>query len=147
MGVEEKSRGRAVILPCPCFCFMKNVIIFSGTCAARSELTLVSKRISYSFRVLEVNVSFAQGTERTLQIRFFVSPDPSAPSAGHPTGVNLFAVFGEDFFLIGDNESKRMDFAVEVKEKGMYLKMYANNTDVYEHTVDAFAVIETIEEK
>lgn len=123
---------------------MKQTVIFSGTCLAAAELTLVSKRINYPFKILSFNASFALNTNRTLKLRCFISPDKSASTTGEPTGQNIFATLGEDSYLIGDDEQKNLKHEVNVRESGMYLKIHAENIDTFAHTVDAFIVIETL---
>lgn len=125
---------------------MRQTVIFSGICYANSELTLVSKRIGFRFRVIKFVTSFALGTDRTLQLRLFVSKDPTAPSTGRPTGVNILGLFGEDPFVIGDDEQKVMDLDIEYKERGRFLKIHANNTDSFDHTVDVFVIIQSMED-
>lgn len=124
---------------------MKQTITFSGTCLAAAELTLVSKRINYPFRVISFNASFALNTNRTLQLSPFVSPDPTAPTTGKPTGINILQTLGEVEYLVGDDEQKKLEHEITVNESGSYIKIYANNTDTFDHTVDAFVVIETLE--
>ncbi len=123
---------------------MRQTIIFSGTCTANSELTLVSKRIDFPFRIKKFVPSFALGTDKTLQIKLFVSRDKVAPSTGEPTGVNILGLFGEDPYVIGDDEQKEMDMSIDYEEQGYYIKVYANNTDNFDHTVDVYVIIETI---
>jgi len=125
---------------------MRYTLIFSGTCLANSELTLCSKRINFPFKTKKFVASFALGTDRTLQIRYFLSPDPSEPTTGFPTGINILGLFGEDPFLIGDDEAKAIEHESIIKETGYYIKVYANNTDNFDHTVDAFVIIESLED-
>jgi hypothetical protein len=125
---------------------MKYTVIFSGTCVANGELTLCSKRINFPFMTKKFVASFALGTDRTLKLRYFLSPDSSEPATGKPTGINLFGIFGEDPYLIGDDEQKVVEHETRVKEKGYYIKVYANNTDSFDHTVDVFVVIESLED-
>ena len=125
---------------------MKYAIIFSGNCVANGELTLCSKRVNFPFRTKRFVASFALGTDRTLRLKFFLSPDPSEPASGKPTGINLLGIFGEDPYLIGDDEQKSVDYETEVKQLGYYIKVYANNTDSFDHTVDVFVIIESLED-
>jgi len=115
---------------------------FNGTVSAGSELTLVSKRLSFSYWIRKLTTSFALGTDRTLQVSFFKSSDPTAPSTGKPTGVNLLSFYGEDSYVVGDDEKKELPHEIEVPESGSYIKIYGNNTDTFDHTLDAQVVIE-----
>jgi len=125
---------------------MKQTIIFSGTCLANSELTLVSKRIDFPFRVLKMLPSFALGTDKTLQLKLFISKDKTAPATGKPSGVNILGLFSEDPYVIGDDEQKSIDLNIQYQARGHYVKIYANNTDAFDHTVDVFVIIESMED-
>lgn len=126
---------------------MKYTMIFSGNCSANGELTLASKRINFPFRTKKFVASFALGTNRTLQLRYFLSPDASEPTFGLPTGINILGLFGEDPYLIGDDEAKAIEHESEIKQRGYYIKVYAKNTDNFDHTVDAFVVIESLSDE
>ena len=125
---------------------MKQTIIFSGTCAANSELTLVSKRIEFPFNLIKFVPSFALGTNKTLQLKLYISKDKVAPTTGTPSGINILGLFGEDPYVIGDDEQKSLDLMIEYKDSGYYIKVYANNTDNFGHTVDTFVIIESLED-
>lgn len=116
---------------------------FSGMVSAGGQLVLVSKRIASPFVTRELGASFALGTNRTLQLRYFISNDDSAPTTERPMGLDLLSIFGEDSFVLGDDEQKELPFEVDQREGGSYIKVYANNTDAFEHSVDAYVVIDT----
>jgi hypothetical protein len=117
-------------------------INFLDTVAASSNKTLVSKRIENKFRVKRIRCSFALNTNRTLRLYFFVSEDPSAPTDEEPKGFNLLSQLGQQNYLVGDDEWKELPLEVEEFEKGKYVKIYAVNTDTYEHTIDAQVTLE-----
>lgn len=124
---------------------MRYTLIFSGTCLANGELTLCSKRINFPFKTKKFVASFALGTDRTLQLRYFLSPDASEPTSGYPTGINILGLFGEDPYLIGDDEAKAIEHETVIDQVGYYIKVHAKNTDSFDHTVDAFVIIESLE--
>lgn len=121
-------------------------IAFFGTVSPNSNKTLVSKKITVPFRVKEIACSFAPGVNRLMNLEFYISPDDSAPTAKPLTGVNILASLGHVGYLTGDNERKRLEVEVEPVSAGLYLKVFAENTDTYEHTIDAQITIELIYE-
>jgi len=125
---------------------MKQSIIFNGNCVANSELTLASERINFGFRLVKFVASFAIGTAKTLRIKVFVSRSEYKPDTGEPGGVNILGLFGEDPYVVGDDEQKRLEFDIRYRDAGYYMKVYADNKDNYDHTVDCYAVIESLED-
>ncbi len=116
---------------------------FFGSVAAGGELTLVSKLLAFPYEISHLIASFALGTDRTLQLRFFLSRDPEAPAAGTPSGDDLLSIYGQVPYLVGDDERKEFPHEIRVPDSNSYLKIYANNTDVFAHTLDAQIVIES----
>lgn len=116
-------------------------IPFHGTVAANSMKTLVSKRITYPFRMTGARIHFALGTDRTLQVKIFLSPDPEDPDTEEPTGISVLAAAGQVEYVVGDDEPIQIPFNVLMKEEGMYLKLFANNTDSWEHTITGYVFI------
>ncbi len=116
---------------------------FSGSVAAGGELTLVSKALIFPYTISLLTASFALGTDRTLQVRFIMSKDPSAPAAGIPTGLDLLSIYGQVPYLVGDDERKDFPHEIEVPESGSFLKVYGRNIDTFPHTLDAHIVIDS----
>lgn len=110
--------------------------------SAGGELTLVSKRLTFPYKILILTTSFALGSNRTLQVHFFKSNDPTAPATGQPTGLDLLSLYGEDSYLVGDDEQKSFPHEIDVPERGSYIKIYGNNTDSFDHILDAQVVID-----
>jgi hypothetical protein len=122
-------------------------ISFFGTVAASSKKTLVSKRITSPFRIKKIRASFAPGVNRLMNLYFFISFDDSAPTTEEPKGVNLLSQTGQVLYITGDDQLKEMELEIYQKEKGAFVKVYADNTDTYEHTIDCQIVIEMLEEE
>jgi len=120
-------------------------ISFLGTVSPGGEKVLCSRRITFPFQTRKLRVFFPLNTNRTVQVSFFVSPDAETPAAGKPTGTNLFSPYSPVDYLVGDDECKELEHTVEVKERGQYVKVYAVNTDVFSHTIDAQVMISEIE--
>lgn len=122
----------------------KYTIAFNGAVPAGGELTLVSKRINFPFLLKDFLASFALGQNRTLRLRFFLSFDDEAPTSGKPTGTDLLNILGQSAYLVGDDESKPFPMEVLNRKAGSYIKVYALNTDSFQHTVDCLAVIDSL---
>lgn len=118
---------------------------FSGSVAALSRATLVSKFINYPYRVVQFSASFALGTNRTLRLSPLIDRDASAPTTLPIMGTNLLAQTGEVEFIVGDDERKVMTLGVEQIGRGTFLKVHANNLDTFDHTIDAQITIEILE--
>jgi len=115
---------------------------FSGKVDAGANLTLVSQRINVPFKVKEISCSFAPGVNRLMNLEFYVSPDDSAPTVKPLTGVNILAALGHVGYITGDDERKVLNVEMETISAGYYVKVFAENTDTYEHTIDAQVTIE-----
>jgi hypothetical protein len=115
---------------------------FYGTCLARAELTLVSKRIGTSYTVRWIRVSFPAGSMNLLAVRLYLAPDEEAPASGEPSGVSLLRDYGQVDYLVGEQEQKVIEHVVAVTEGGTWLKVYAVNSDFFDHAVDVQVGIE-----
>lgn len=114
-----------------------DAILFVGTVAANSNKTLVSQRLTFPFATREFRVHFSLNTNKKLRIEFFVSPDNSVPTSKPLTGQSIFGVLGQVAYFVGDDETVVIPYHVLFPEMGLYLKVWAENTDSYEHSVDA----------
>jgi len=121
-------------------------ISFFGTVPANSNLTLVSHRITLPFRTKRIRASFAPGVQRLMKLYYFISQDSSAPTNEEPKGFNILSSLGQVNYITGDDEFKDLAHEVEYKESGAYIKIYAVNSDSYDHTIDSQVTIEYIEE-
>ena len=121
-------------------------ISFFGSVAASSKLTLVSQKISTAFKTKILRASFAPGVNRLMTLKFFISQDPSAPTTEEPQGVNILKQLGQTSYLTGDDEFKEFPHETVYPERNAYLKIYAENSDTFEHTIDAQITIEFIDE-
>ena len=113
---------------------------FHGICSANSELNLVSERIPFRFAVRRIQVGYAPGCNRLLRIKVFVSQNATVPNTGQPPVQNVI-VYVQSSYIVGD------DGLVDVPHdfpgsSGSYLKVYANNTDGFDHVVDVRVIIE-----
>lgn len=117
---------------------------FLSSVDANSAITIVSKRISRPFRLWLIRPHFALNTNRTLRLYFFVSPDNYAPTSLPMTGSNLIAEASQTNYVVGDDEYKLLWQNWESQTGGNYLKVYADNTDSFDHTIDVQMFIELL---
>lgn len=117
-------------------------ISFFGTVNASSNLTLVSKRITTPFKTKIIRASFAPGVNRLMFLRYFLSPDPTAPTTPVVSGVNVLEVVGQVNYITGDDEIKELEHEIIQKEAGIFIKVYAENTDGFSHTIDTQVTIQ-----
>jgi len=122
-------------------------IAFFGTCPASSGKTLVSKRINYPFQIKQIAASFAPGVERLMRLEFWISPDDSAPTSKPLTGYNILTELGHVGYITGDDERKELNIETSRYERGYFLKVFAQNFDTVEHTIDCQVTIELIYEE
>lgn len=115
---------------------------FFDTVAPNSSKTLVSKQINNKYRIKSFKISFAPGTNRLLELEPYVSPDADDPSDGSINGVNLIQQFSHKEVIVGDDERKRLEQNIIVAQRNTWLKIFANNTDSNEHSIDAQITVE-----
>jgi hypothetical protein len=108
---------------------------FYDSVSANSVKTLVSGYITFPFTIERLRAQFALNCNRQLRLRFFISPDDSAPASLDQTGHNILEPLGQVDYIVGDAESIEIPYRIEVDEKGMYVKIVAENLDSYEHTI------------
>jgi hypothetical protein len=120
-------------------------VSFFGTCGASANACLVSQQISGAFDVKKIRASFAPGVNRLMTLKFFISPDPQAPTTARPNGVNILQQTGQANYITGDNEFKEFVHEVQNPTRNAWLKVYAENTDTFAHTIDAQVTIEYID--
>lgn len=121
-------------------------ISFFGTCPANSNITLVSNFIDVPFNTKKIRASFAPGVERLMTLKYFISGDKNAPTTEEPQGINILAQIGQSLFITGDDEFKEFEHETIHQVAGGYLKVYAKNSDVFDHTIDSQVTIEFIQE-
>jgi len=116
--------------------WVPKTIMFAGLCLARSVLTLPSQRITRPFRLSMVTIRFPAGTQNLVTIRLYQADDNQAPTTGRPSGVSLLQDFGQVDYVRGDGVQVTLLHTIDVAPAGAYLKVHADNTDWYDHTVD-----------
>lgn len=118
-----------------------DTLVFHGTVAANSKKMFVSQRLDFPFATLEMRNHFALNVNKQLRLEFVVSPDKSAPTSKPFTGHSILSTLGEIPYIVGDDQLVSVPYHVLFLDIGMYLKVFADNQDSYEHTVDAMILI------
>jgi hypothetical protein len=121
-------------------------ISFFGTVGALAKKTLVSQKIGQKFKTKIIRASFAPGVNRLMTLKFFISQDPSAPTTEEPQGINILKQIGQVPYITGDNEYKELPHETLYPERNAYIKVFAENSDTYDHTIDAQVTIEYLDE-
>lgn len=117
-------------------------LTFHGTVAANSNVTLVSKRITFPFITEEFVAHFALNTNKQLRAEWFISPDDSAPTSKPISGTSVLGQLGQVAYVVGDDETVTIPYRVRILEMGMYIKLFLENLDSYEHSIDGHATLE-----
>jgi len=120
---------------------------FHSTVAANSNKTLVSRKLSFPFMTRNIIASFMLNTNNLLALHYFISGTDSAPTSEPPDGVNLLSLFGQVGYLVGDDSDFRINHEFSYDTFPSYLKIYAVNSDAFEHTILSFIEIEVMEFK
>ena len=117
---------------------------FHKTIKANTNLTLKSNKIDLPFRTKRIRAAFAPGCNRLMRLYFFISPDPSTPTTDEPTGTNLLAYLGPQFYIVGEDCIVDFQHETDIQTAGYYLKVYAENLDIEDHTIDVQITVEII---
>lgn len=117
---------------------------FSGTVLAGSTKVLSCPLITTPFEVLRIMTSFPLNTNRTVQQEFYISEDNDEPTSGKPSGINILAEYGQVGYVVGDDEQKILHTSAVQETGNSYLKVYANNTDSFSHTIDVIITIKIL---
>lgn len=122
--------------------WVPKTMMFAGTCAARSVLTLVSQRITRPFRTRQITIRFAPGCSNLMALTFFAAGDDQAPTTGKPSGISLLQDYGQVDSVRGDGVQIVLNHVIHAATGGVYLKIHASNTDWYDHAIDCDIEIE-----
>jgi len=120
---------------------------FHSTVAANSNKTLVSRKLSFPFMTRKIIASFMLNTNNLLTLQYFISGSDAAPTTSPPDGVNLLSLFGHVGYITGDDSDFTLEHEFEIDTYPSYLKIYAVNSDAFEHTILSFVEIEVMEFK
>lgn len=124
----------------------KVVVNFQDTVSASSVKVLASAQISVPFTTKTIRAAFAPGANRLLRLYYFISNDSDTTAEIPTSGNNLLAQGGGNRYLVGDDNEFTIPVEVIEESRGKYIKIAADNTDTFEHTIDTQIIIETMPE-
>ena len=119
-------------------------VSFYGSVPLNSNKTFVSKLVGVPFVVRRIIQSFPAGLNRTMTTKYFISNDPEASTTEAPNGVNILGQFGQVSYITGDDERKEFEQETEIPSSNGYIKLYCENSDTFDHTLDAQVVLELL---
>lgn len=122
----------------------KHSIPLHGTCTASLTKVLSSNLIQFPFMTKKIRVAFALGCQRLMQIKVFVSIDARNPVSGEPDGVSILGLLSSYDYVVGDDNVVELEDE-QIFDGGRYIKVYANNSDPVNHTIDCIVTIEELE--
>lgn len=116
----------------------------SGTCAPGAQLSLVSKHITFMYRIDKIFVRFPAGCDGLVRLYLLMCLDPSSPTTGLPPGTSLLSTLSPNDYLLGDDHSVTIDINLPVRIKGTWLKAHIVNSDGFPHSPSAIFTIQEI---
>ena len=122
-------------------------VAFYGTCVARSELTLVSPRISTPFELRSIRAFFPVGTLNLLRLSFLVAMDSVVSTSGLPPGVSLLADYGQVDYVVGNGAEVFLRHEVLQEYGGSFVKVHGVNDDFFDHAMDVQLTIALLERR
>lgn len=106
---------------------------------ALNNTTLVSQRIPFPFRVVEVGMFYEVGVESYLTYRWFWSTNSAAPTTAEPPDEPLFLSLGQQPRFRGEGAYQSVAVGVNVTAQNSCIKVFAANASV-ENAYDVNAV-------
>jgi len=122
----------------------RKTVPLAGTCPARGTLVLATRRIGRPFILRRIRATFPPGCQGLLALAFYLSEDPTTPASGPPTGLSVLQEYSSTDTLTGDSDTKDLLTELEQPLGGTWLKVYAANTDYYDHAVDVQLTFDTL---
>jgi len=120
-------------------------ISYFGTVAITSNLTLLSQKITSAFKIKRIRASFPSGVNRLMRLSFFIVGTPETPTTRAPIGTNILQSRGQVAFVTGDDNVIEFDHEIISPDANKYIAVYAENTDVFAHTIECQVTIEYFE--
>ena len=117
---------------------------FTGTLAAGAILTLVSNRIPFKFRVVQLKMFFSDEANFWIRHRWFVGSGVSAPTTAPPTDYDIIASESGEVEFTGKGIIRVSACDFVSPDAGMYLKLYTVSSSPYAYTINASALIEEL---
>jgi hypothetical protein len=117
---------------------------FTGVVAAGAGLTLVSNRIAFKFRIVQLKMFFSDEANFWIRHRWFVGSGVSAPTTAPPTDYDVIASESGEVEFTGKGIIRVSACDFSAPNAGMYLKLYTVSSSPYAYTINASALIEEL---
>lgn len=120
-------------------------ISFFDTVDLSSNLTLISGKLTSAFKTKRIRASFPSGVNRLMRLRFYIVGTPDAPTTSAPIGTNLLSSVGQVDYITGDDNVIEFDHEIMSPESNKYIAVYAENADVFAHTIECQVTVEYLD--
>lgn len=117
-------------------------IPFRGQVAAGAYETLVSGRIMYGFRVIEVEMIFTEEAFNNIEYRWFVSTNTNAPTTDYPTDTNIFGRESPTAGFRGKAVIRTVPCNIEFPDGELHLKLAVFNAGNYAYQYNATMTVQ-----
>lgn len=119
-------------------------IPFVATIGATTQLTLVSNRVPFKYRVISAEIVFRDDAANLLQIYILVSGNTNTSTTGVPPDPNVFSQYSPSPYFVGEGVIKKAECSVQAPDGYPYVKVHAVNLNAYAQTINATVTIEEI---
>lgn len=120
----------------------RSAIHLAGEVLPLSQTTLVSKRLTVPYRLINMYLTFPPGCDNLVRAHPILSYDPSVSTSGTPPGTSLLSPGSPTDYIVGDDLLINVPMGRIVLERGTYLKLHLDNNDGFSHTLVALITIE-----
>jgi hypothetical protein len=121
-------------------------IPFTATVGVTTQLTLVSNRITFKYKVTAVEIVFRDDTANALQIYVLVSNNTNTSTTTVPPDLNIFSTYSATPYFVGEGSIKKAECSVLAPDGYPYVKVHAINLNAYTQTVNVTVTIEEVPE-
>lgn len=119
-------------------------IPFTGTVGATTQLTLISSRITFKYKVVGVEIVFRDDAANALQIYVLVSGNQNTSTTSVPPDPNVFSTYSPTPYFVGEGVVKKAECTVLAPEGYYYVKVHAVNLNAYAQTINVTVRIEEV---
>ena len=118
------------------------VIPFTSAIPASVGLTLLSSRISFPYRIVEVEIIFRNDAVNNVNVWILTSPNTSTSITTPPPDTNVFSPFSPSAFFLGEGLVKHLNLNYQPPEGDEIIKVHAQNVCTWPQTVNVTVTIE-----
>lgn len=117
-------------------------IPFISAIPASVGLTLLSSRISFPFRIVEVEIIFRNDAANLVNVWILTSPNTSISITTPPPDTNVFSPFSPSAFFLGEGLIKKLAINYTPPEGENIIKVHTQNICTWPQTVNVTVTIE-----